>query len=54
MKDIHGRVRVTSSTYSFQTEEVNYGEQVTMTSLSLDLTWFFDVKPIYGYDYGAE
>ena len=36
-----------ANTFSFQTEEVSYAEQVTTMSAQLGLTLHFDVKPIY-------
>ena len=39
--------RAAATTYSFSTEEVDYSEQVTSATLSLGLTWLFDVKPIH-------
>lgn len=39
--------RVTATSYSFQTEEVTYTEQLTTTTLTLGFTWLFDVHPVY-------
>jgi len=44
---IHARGRVTATTYSFQTEEVQYTEQITTTALTFGLTWIFDANPVY-------
>jgi len=44
---LQAKGRVTATSYSFQTEEVTYTEQLTTTTLTLGLTWIFDVKPIY-------
>ena len=46
-KNIHARGRVTTTTYSFQTEEVQYTEQITATKLTFGLTWIFDANPKY-------
>jgi len=40
-------VRGTATTFSFATEEVTYGQQVTMFVGSVGMTWLFDVKPVH-------
>jgi hypothetical protein len=40
--------RYTATTYSLNTEEVEYAEQVTTFNMTLGFTWLFDAKPIYG------
>jgi hypothetical protein len=40
--------RYTATTYSLNTEEVDYAEQVTTFNMTLGVTWLFDAKPIYG------
>lgn len=44
---IHVNTLFKATTYSFQTEEVVYSEQVTTLTGQLGLTFLFDVKPIY-------
>lgn len=39
--------RVTATSYSFQTEEVHYTEQLTTTTMTLGLTWLLDANPVY-------
>jgi len=39
--------RYTATTYSLDTEEVDYAEQVTTFNMTLGITWLFDAKPIY-------
>ncbi|HPF34519.1 MAG TPA: hypothetical protein P5571_02985 [Candidatus Krumholzibacteria bacterium] len=45
--NLQAKARVTATSYSFQTEEVHYTEQLTTTTLTLGLTWLIDAKPIY-------
>jgi hypothetical protein len=40
-------LRGTATTFSFQTEEVTYGQQVTTFVGSVGVTWFFDVSPVH-------
>ena len=37
--------RFTATTFSFETEELIYAEQVTYASISMGLTWMIDVTP---------
>ena len=45
--NLHINARITATTFSFQTEEVGYKEQVTPLTGQFGLTWLFDVKPIH-------
>ncbi len=45
--NIEIRARVTTTTYSFRTEEVRYTEQITASNFTLGFTWLFDANPIY-------
>ncbi len=40
--------RYTATTYSLDTEEVEYSKQVTTYNMTIGLTWLFDANPVYG------